>query len=67
MNSRERNQWNRAFAACWNALQRDGRLPLHNELARAARKLRDEGKNPESVARGLYYGTRDAMRRDGVL
>lgn len=59
MNSKERNEWNRAFAASWRALQNHGGLVLSSALLVAARDLRDRGMRPGPVAAGLYWGTRD--------
>lgn len=71
MNSRERNAWARAFNNSWRVLQLHSKrdrlpvVPLSTPLVVAARRFRDDGGSPESVARGLYMGTQDAMRQQG--
>lgn len=62
--SKERNKWNRDFAARWRWLQHRGKLPLSSGLAVAAREFRDAGQSPVSTADGLYMGTRDAQRAE---
>jgi hypothetical protein len=57
-------QWNTDFARSWQELEaRHGTLQLSGQLARAARKFRDEGNKPTTTASGLYWGTKDALRQ----